>query len=120
MKNIALILLCLAFFGANAQKITKKFLVGKWTSEGVDLEFIDGQDKEFKIIAFSKLSKNNFKVLGYQFKRGSFFLNTMHEANNWEAVAKLIFIDEDTMVADYVSEAPGQAIYNRVLSTMVD
>jgi hypothetical protein len=114
MKKIVLLCLCLAFFNANAQKITKKFLVGKWTSEGVDLEFVESQNKEFNIIAFSKLSKNNFKVLGYQFKRGSFFLNTMHEANNWEAVAKFIFIDEDTMVADYVSEAPGQVIYKRV------
>jgi hypothetical protein len=32
MKNIVLIVICLAFFSANAQKITKKFLVGKWTS----------------------------------------------------------------------------------------
>jgi hypothetical protein len=29
-------------------------------------------------------------------------------------VAKFIFIDDDTMVADYFSEAPGQVIYNRV------
>ena len=39
MKKIILLLLCLTFFSVNAQKITKKFLVGKWTSETTEMVF---------------------------------------------------------------------------------
>jgi hypothetical protein len=114
MKNIAILILCLAFINANAQKITKKFLVGKWASETNEIEFCIENNKEFKIVDYSTLTKNYFKVVGYQFNREFFYLKTIHESNNWEAIAKFIFIDEDTMVADYVSAAPGQVIYKRV------
>ena len=117
MKNIALLILCLAFINANAQKITKKYLVGKWASETNEIEFCIENNKEFKIVDYSTLTKNYFKVVGYQFNKGFFYLSTIHEANNWEAIAKFIFIDEDTMVADFVSNAPGQAIFKRVLDT---
>jgi hypothetical protein len=114
MKNIAMLVFCLAFINANAQKITKKYLVGKWASETSEIEFCIENKKEFKIVDYSTLTKNYFKVVGYQFNKGFFYLKTIHESNNWEAIAKFIFIDEDTMVADFVCNAPGQAIYKRV------
>lgn len=117
MKKTILLLVCLVTISANAQKITKNFLVGKWTSESVDLEFSIKDKKDFNIVAFSTLTGNYFNVVGYQFNKGSFYLKTIHETNNWEAIAKFIFIDEDTIVADYVSDAPGQVIYKRVLDS---
>ena len=116
MKKIVLLLLCLAFFGANAQKITKKFLVGKWTSESTEIVFSIENKKDFKIICFSTLTGNNFKVTGYQFNKGNFYLETIHESNNWEALAKFIIIDDNTLVADYVCNSPGQVIYKRVVN----
>jgi hypothetical protein len=116
MKKIVLLLLCLAFSGANAQKITKKFLVGKWTSESTEIVFSIENKKEFKIFSFSILTGNNLKVMGYQFNKGNFYLKTLHESNNWEALAKFIMIDENTLVADFVSNSPGQVIYKRVLN----
>jgi hypothetical protein len=117
MKKIMLLVLCLAFFEANAQKITKEFLIGKWISDSDKIEFSIENKKEFKIVTFSTLTGNYFKVKGYQFNKGFFYLNTIHESNNWESIGKFIFIDEDTMVADYVSDAPGQVIYKRVLGS---
>jgi hypothetical protein len=114
MKNIAILLVCLTFIGANAQKITKKFLEGKWASETSEIEFCIENNKEFKIVDYSTLTNNYFKVVGYQFNKGFFYLNTIHESNNWEAIAKFIYIDNETMVADYVSKAPGQEIFKRV------
>lgn len=117
MKNIAILVLCITFFSANAQKITKNFLVGKWASKTNEIEFCIENNKEFKIVDYSTLTKNYFNVVGYQFNKGFFYLSTIHESNNWEAIAKFIFIDEDTMVADFVCNAPGQVIYKRVLDT---
>ena len=114
MKNIVILILCLAFINANAQKITKKYLVGKWASKTNEIEFCIENKKELKIVDYSTLTNNYFKVVGYQFNKGFFYLNTIHESNNWEAIGKFIFIDEDTMLADYVSGAPGQVIYKRV------
>ena len=48
MKKIILLLLCLTFFSVNAQKITKKFLVGKWTSESTEMVFSIENKKDFK------------------------------------------------------------------------
>lgn len=116
MKNIVLLLLCLAFFGANAQKITKKFLVGKWASESTELVFSIENKKDFKIVCFSTLTGNNLKVTDYQFDKGNFYLETLHESNNWEAIAKFIMIDDNTLLADYVCNSPGQVIYRRVVN----
>ena len=99
MKKIVLLLLCLAFSGANAQKITKKFLLGKWTSENTEIEFSIENKKEFKIFSFSTLSGNNLKVMGYQFNKGNFYLKTLNELNNCEALAKFIMID----LCDFIS-----------------
>ena len=63
------------------------------------------------------MTGNNLKVTGYQFSKGNFYLETLHESNNWEALAKFIMIDENTLVADYVCNSPGQVIYKRVLDS---
>jgi hypothetical protein len=40
----------------------------------------------------------------------------IYEPNNWDSIAKFIMVDNNTMVADYVSDAPGQMIYKRKLN----
>jgi hypothetical protein len=115
MKKIILLLLCLTFFSVNAQNITKKFLVGKWTSESTEMVFSIENKKDFKIVCYSTLSGNYLKVTDYQFDKGSFYLETLHEPNNWVAIAKFFRIDDNTLVADYVCDSPGQVIYKRVI-----
>ncbi len=77
MKNIVLLLVCLVTISANAQKITTKFLEGKWTSQNDEIEFSIENKKELKIVDFSNLTDNYFKVVGYQFNKGFFYLNTI-------------------------------------------
>jgi len=117
MKRLVLLLamffICLS---SNAQKITKQFLVGEWESETVVLNFKVNNKKELYISAYSTLTENYFKTTGYQFSKGFFYLETVHEPNNWESIAKFIIVDENTMVADYVCDAPGQIIYKRKLN----
>ena len=117
MKKILLLCLCLAFFNANAQKITKKFLVGTWTSESVEMVFSIENKKDFKIVCYSTVTEDYIKVLAYQFDKGSFYLETLYEPNDWTALAKFFLIDENTIVGDYVCDSPGQVIYRRVLDT---
>ena len=115
MKKVFLIVAFLAFaFSVQSQKITKEFLVGKWVSTDSEIEFSIGKKKELNIVSYSYMSGNYFKIIGYQFNRGNFYLKTLHEANNWEAIGKYFLIDENTMVANYVSKAPGQTVYKRV------
>lgn len=117
MKNSILIVALLMFgLTIQAQKLTKKFLIGKWTSETVELEFSKSITNEFSVAAFSSLTGNNFLIEGYQFNNNNFYLKMLHEQNNWGSIAKFIVIDENTMVADYVSKSPGQMIYKRVLN----
>ena len=117
MKKVLLLCLCLAFFNANAQKITKKFLVGTWTSESVEMVFSIENKKDFKIVCYSTVTEDYIKVLAYQFDKGSFYLETLYEPNDWTALAKFFLIDENTIVGDYVCDSPGQVIYRRVLDT---
>ena len=117
MKKILLLCLCLAFFNTNAQKVTKKFLVGTWTSENTEMVFSIENKKDFKIVCYSTLTGNYLKILAYQFDKGSFYLETLYEPSNWTALAKFFLIDENTIVGDYVCKAPGQVIYKRVLDT---
>ena len=115
MKKVFLIVALLGLaFTAQSQKINKKFLVGTWESPESKIEFSIGSNKEFNIVSLSYVSGNYFKILGYQFNKGNFYLETLHEPNNWKAIGKYFFIDENTMVVDYVSKAPGQTIYKRV------
>jgi hypothetical protein len=117
MKKILILCLCLVFVNANAQKITKNFLVGTWIAETTEMVFSIENKKDFKIVCYSTLTGNYLKVLAYQFDKGSFYLETLHEPNNWTALAKFFIINENTLVGDYVCDSPGQVIYKRVLDT---
>ena len=79
--------------------------------------FFNINKKDFKIVCYSTLSGNYLKVTDYQFDKGSFYLETLHEPNNWVAIAKFFRIDDNTLVADYVCDSPGQVIYKRVINT---
>jgi hypothetical protein len=115
MKKILFLMICLVFFDVSAQKITKEFLIGKWISESTEIEFSIQNKKDFKISSYSTVSGNSFKIIGYQFNKGHFYLKTLHESNNWEAIAKFFLIDENTLVANYACDSPGLLIYKRVL-----
>ena len=86
---------------------------------GLELE-IQGEentlfaDDDEPFFNFSALFINN--TLGYQFDKNNFYLNTLHEPNDWEALGKFIIVDQDTMVANYVSDAPGPVIYKRLIN----
>jgi hypothetical protein len=117
MKRLILITAFLTFaLNVQSQKITKEFLIGKWESNSDNIEFFITNKKDFNIVSYSYLTGNYFKILGYQFNKGSFYLRSLHEPNNWESIGKFFIIDENTIVADYVSNAPGQTIYKRVIN----
>lgn len=114
MKKLSVILMFLLFQLSLAQKITKKFLIGEWESESAVLNFNVKNKKDLYISAYSTLTEENFKINGYQFSGNFFYLEMEHESNNWVTIAKFIIVDENTMVADYVCDAPAQIIYKRV------
>jgi hypothetical protein len=117
MKKVFLIIaVVLTSFNINAQKMSKNFLVGKWKSDTVEIEISIKNKKQLYITAFSYLSEENFKIIGYQLNNKNLYLKMLHEQNDWESLAKFIIVDEDTMVADYVANVPGQMIYKRILN----
>ena len=117
MRNVLLaIMLFFTCSFANAQKITKEFLTGEWESETVILNFEIKNKKDLYIEAYSKLGEKYFKTKSYQLNKGYFYLEMIYEPNNWNSIAKFIMVDNNTMVADYVSDAPGQMIYKRKLN----
>jgi hypothetical protein len=117
MKRLVLLLvLFFACLSSNAQTMSKSFLVGEWESETVILNFKIENKKDLYISGFSTLTGNEFEIVGYQFNKQNFYLKMLHRLNNWDSIAKFIIIDENTMVADYVSNAPGQVIYKRKLN----
>ncbi|MGV1011326.1 MAG: hypothetical protein ACOYBS_02670 [Flavobacterium sp.] len=63
MKKIVLLLVCFVTIIANAQKISKNFLVGKWASETNEIEFSIENKKELRIVDFSTLPGNYFNVV---------------------------------------------------------
>lgn len=116
MKRLVLLLALFIFSFTNAQKITKEFLAGEWEAETVILNFEVKNKKDLYIGAYSKLGENYFDIVGYQFDKNSFYLETFYAPNKWKSIAKFIMVDKNTMVADYVSDAPGQIIYKRKLN----
>jgi len=115
MKNIILLLLLLSTSITYSQKMSKKFLEGTWTSETVEISFSKIDNKDLNVTVFSYLTEDYLSVLDFKFKKNEFYLKTLNEKNDWVAIAKFIIIDEDTMVADYVCDSPGQVIYKRLL-----
>ena len=117
MKKVFLIIAIALFsLNINAQKMSKNFLAGKWKSETVEIEFFIKEKRYLNITAFSYLTGNNFKILGYELTNKNLYLKMLHEPNDWTSLAKFIIIDEDTMVANYVANVSGQIIYKRILN----
>jgi hypothetical protein len=116
MKKLLVLLLCLGFLSVNAQKMTKNFLKGTWVCETVEMNVSITQDKNLSIEVYSYLTEDFLTVIKYQFKKNEFYLKTLNEKNNWVAIARFIIVDENTMVADYACDNPGQLIYKRVLN----
>jgi hypothetical protein len=116
MRNLFIITaLALSLF-SNAQKMSKEFLKGEWTSNGEATEvlFSFTDKKEFNIQEISSTSGRPLDVMSYQITKGCLYVKTYFEPNNFEAITKFIIIDNDTMAADIVSEHSGQVIYKRV------
>jgi hypothetical protein len=115
-KVIFIIAIVLLSFKVSAQKMSKEFLVGKWESENVEIQFSIKDKHYLNITSFSYLTGNDFKILGYELNKKNLYLKMLHEENNWESLAKFIIIDDNTMVADYVADVSGQIIYKRILN----
>jgi len=118
MKKLLVLLLCLGVFNSNAQEITSKFLEGEWTSNGESTEITFKITDENKLIIseFSSMSGRELKILRHKIKKNSLYIESLFEPNNFLSITKFILIDQDTMVADIVSDYPGQVIYKRVLN----
>jgi hypothetical protein len=117
MKKVFLIIvIALVSLNINAQKMSKNFLIGKWKSDTVEIEFSIKEKRYLNIKSFSYLTGNDFKILGYELTNKNLYLKMLHEQNDWQSLAKFIIIDEDTMVADYVANVSGQIIYKRILN----
>jgi hypothetical protein len=116
MRNLFIITaLALSLF-SNAQKMSKEFLKGEWTSNEMATEMLFSfTDKnEFKIQSVSSTSGIPLEVISYQIVDNNIYIKTVFKKNNFESISRFIIINEDTMVADIVSNHPGQVIYKRV------
>jgi hypothetical protein len=118
MKNLLVLLVCLLSFYSNAQKMTPEFLEGKWTSnsEATEMIFKRTKDNKLLISEYSSTSGRALKILRHQIKKNGLNIESLFEPNNFLSITKLIIIDQDTMVADIVSDYPGQVIYKRILN----
>jgi len=114
MKKV-LLLLALLFvcFVSYSQKMDKKFLEGKWETEFHLVEFKTVNKKELKITMLLKETNDPISVVGYQIDKNNLYMETYYEPNDWEAIGKLVIIDENTMAESVVSDAPGILIYKR-------
>ena len=118
MKRLVLLLALFLGLFATAQKMTPKFLEGQWTSNGknTELSFAITKNNKLLIKEVSCSTKIPLMVLAYQISKNSLYTETIYEPNNWKAISKYIIIDENTMVADVVSDAPDQVIYKRIIN----
>jgi hypothetical protein len=116
MRNLFIITaLALSLF-SNAQKMSKEFLKGEWTSneQATEILFSFTDKKEFIIQAVSSTSGIPLDVISYQIVDNNIYIKTVFKKNNFESISKFVIVNEDTMVADIVSNHPGQVIYKRV------
>ena len=116
MKKVFVLLLGLVFLSGNAQKMSIKYLEGQWTSDTGTKMIIKGTNKNNLLIKKVLQSGDSLKVVRYYMNKKNLFVETLFEQNNYEAVAKYIIVDENTMVADVVSDHPGQVIYKRLIN----
>tara|TARA_R110000868_G_scaffold347233_1_gene608295 strand:+ start:57 stop:425 length:369 start_codon:yes stop_codon:yes gene_type:complete len=122
MKKLLVLLLCLVSFYGNAQKMNPAFLEGEWTSNGESTEMIFKRtpDNKLLISEYSSISGRELKILRHRIKKNGLYIESLFEPNNFLSITKLIIIDQDTMVADIVSDYPGQVIYKRILNDKIN
>jgi hypothetical protein len=116
LRNLFIITaLALSLF-SSAQKMSKEFLKGEWTSNGEATEvlFSFTDKKEFNIQSVSSTSGRPLDVMSYQITKNTLYVKTYFEPNDFESITKFTIVDNNTMMADIVSEHPGQVIYKRV------
>jgi hypothetical protein len=116
MRNLFIITaLALSLF-SNAQKMSKEFLEGEWTSSGQATEvlFSFTDKKEFIIEEISSTSGRPLDVISYQLTKNTLYVKAYFKPNNFESITKFVILDEDTMAAHIVSDYPGHVIYKRV------
>jgi hypothetical protein len=118
MKKLLVLLVCLGFFSVNAQKMSPTFLEGDWTSSGeaTELSFEKTDGDKLLILEISSTSGIPLKVLRHRIKKNNLYIESLFEPNNFLSISRFIIIDQDTMVADIVSDVPGQVIYKRILN----
>ena len=118
MKKVFVLLLGLVFLSATAQKMSIQYLEGQWTSNGESTDILIEKTgiNELKITETSSYSGDDVKVLQYKIENNYLYVETDFEPNAFKAISRYIIIDENTMVADVVSEQPGQVIYKRLIN----
>ena len=117
MKNLLLIIaLFFAISFANAQKLTPKFLKGTWETEFHNVEFKGENKKDFSITITCKDDGTPIEVIGWGFEGGKLYIETYYLPTNWQAIGKIVVLDENTMVEDVASDHPGILIYKRKLN----
>jgi predicted HTH domain antitoxin len=115
MRNL-LIIATLAFsLFSNAQKMSKEFLEGEWTSNGEATEIIFSivNKKDLSIEEVSSTSGIPLKVISYELTKKNIYIRSLFEPNDWESITKFIILDENTMAAYIASDAPGYVLYER-------
>ena len=117
MKNLLLIIaLFFAVSFANAQKLTPKFLKGTWENKFHVVEFKGDTEKDFAIKITTKDTEEQLEVTGWVFDSGNLYVRTYYSPSNWEAIGKMIMVDENSMVEDVYSDYPAILIYKRKLN----
>jgi hypothetical protein len=98
--------------------MTPSFLEGKWTSNGMATEvtFKKTKNNELVIVEHCSTSGIPLKILRHRIKKNNLYIESLFEPNNFLSISRFIIIDQDTMVADVVSDYPGQIIYKRILN----
>ncbi len=118
MKKVFVLLLGLIFLSGTAQKMSIKYLEGQWTSngEGTDITIEKAGINKLTISEISSYSGDEVKVLNYKIEKNCLYIETIFEPTGFKAISKYIIINENTMVADIVSDQPGQVIYKRLIN----
>ena len=116
MRNLFIITALALSLLSSAQKMSKEFLKGEWTSNGEATEvlFSFTDKNEFNIQSVSSTSGKPLDVMSYQITKSAIYVKAYFEPNDFESITKFTIVDNNTMMADIVSEYPGQVIYKRV------
>lgn len=112
-KLLLLFVFILGCLQVNAQKLTPKFLEGKWETEFHNVEFKGENKKDFSITITCKDDGTPLEVIGWGFEKGKLYIETYYLPTNWQAIGKIVVLDENTMVKDVASDHPGILIYKR-------